>query len=263
MCIRDRGSTGVPTGVEVTHRQLSASTNARAQFYSQEASAFAVLSSISFDSSIVGLFWTLACGGTIVLPTEDEAHDIDALAHLFSRRRLSHALCVPTLYQALLRRRNADGTWPAHVIVAGESCPKDLVDQHHRIVATSALTNEYGPTEATVWATAHRCAPTDGPVPIGRPIAGTWAAVVSANTVVPRGVAGELVLGGAGITAGYFNDADLTGERFGSTDELISAAALPEGPTFRSGDTVRLDACLLYTSPSPRDATLSRMPSSA
>ena len=39
-------------------------------------------------------------------------------------------------------------------------------------------------------------------------------------------------------------------------------------PTLTNGDAIHLDlrlsaACLLYTSPSPRDATLSRMPSSA
>ena len=32
---------------------------------------------------------------------------------------------------------------------------------------------------------------------------------------------------------------------------------------FRDGRTIHIKDCLLYTSPSPRDATLSRMPSSA
>ena len=41
-----------------------------------------------------------------------------------------------------------------------------------------------------------------------------------------------------------------------SIDDIIVGCAMPEGPLWHG-------TCLLYTSPSPRDATLSRMPSSA
>ncbi len=57
-----------PAGVEVSHRNLAASTAARSPWYEQDPARFLVTSSIGFDSSMVGLFWPLATGGTVVLP---------------------------------------------------------------------------------------------------------------------------------------------------------------------------------------------------
>ena len=239
------GSTGVPSGVAVTHAQLAASTNARAQVYDAPPTRFGVLSSIAFDSSIVGLFWTLATGGTIVFPLDNVVRDIDALLELFFTAELSHMLCVPSLYRALLRRRSdtAPAGWPNHVIVAGESCGPALVRDHFEST-TSALTNEYGPTECTVWATAHHCSPDDlsdrREIPIGNPVPGTWIAVVdSDNQPVAEGVDGELVIGGANLTAGYANDPARTETRFTRESDLLHPR-LPGGHFFRSGDSARM-----------------------
>jgi len=239
------GSTGVPSGVAVTHAQLAASTNARAQVYDASPTRFGVLSSIAFDSSIVGLFWTLATGGTIVFPLDNVVRDIDALLELFFTAELSHMLCVPSLYRALLRRRSdtAPAGWPNHVIVAGESCGPALVRDHFEST-TSALTNEYGPTECTVWATAHHCSPEDlsnrPQIPIGNAVPGTWIAVVDSNNQpVTEGVDGELVIGGANLTAGYTNDAARTETRFIRESDLLHPL-LPGGQFFRSGDSARM-----------------------
>ncbi|MGI9612289.1 MAG: AMP-binding protein, partial [Acidimicrobiales bacterium] len=230
------GSTGVPRAVAVPHRCLAASTTARDGFYDRSPERFGLLSSASFDSSIVGLFWTLATGGTIVLPTDRDAHDPDAVVELFDRGELSHTLLVPSLYSALLDRgaTRAAG-WPYHVIVAGEACPPALVRRHDDLRPASLLTNEYGPTEATVWATAHHIESGDDPVPIGPPIPGAWVAVVDAeDRPRPAGVEGELLVGGLGVVDGYDDDPAATEARFGQTDH---------GPFFRTGDraTVVLD----------------------
>jgi amino acid adenylation domain-containing protein len=219
------GSTGAPRGVPVNHRQLAASTLAREGVYPSAPSEFLLVSSLAFDSSIVGLFWTLAAGGTIVLPTDEEAHDPDRLLRLFP---VSHTLMVPTLYQALLDRGVQQHAWSAHVVVAGEACSAALVARHFALRPDAALTNEYGPTETTVWATAHHCTPAGNVVPIGQPIPGTTVAVVDgAGSPLPVGVEGELVIAGAGVVDGYFDDEESTRARFHET-------AL--GRVFRTGD---------------------------
>jgi len=231
------GSTGVPSGVAVSHEQLAASTNARRDVYVASPERFCVLSSVAFDSSIVGIFWSLASGGTVVLPTDRQARDVDALASLLASVPLTHILGVPTMYRALLARSKPSEHWPGHVIVAGESCPPSLVDEHVAKYPNVALTNEYGPTEATVWATAHRCSPGENPVPIGKPIPGTWVAVVDGDGVpVPEDVPGELIIGGAGLTGGYVNNETLTAKRFASADRTSAQRFLPDGRFFRSGD---------------------------
>ncbi|MDH3296612.1 MAG: AMP-binding protein, partial [Acidimicrobiia bacterium] len=231
------GSTGEPKAVTIDHARLTSSTVARPLFYADgtgERGAaghgpgddhgfrYLMVSSPSFDSSVAGIFWTLLEGGTLVMPSEDQVHDVDALTDLLVDQRITHTLMVPTLYQGLLasmvrrglvRPAGRGGWWPPQVIVAGEACPPSLVDQHYRLFPLSRLSNEYGPTEATVWATGHHVRPGDDPVPIGRPIAGTWLEIVGSDgTLRPEGVAGELVLGGAGVAAQH-GETYATGDR--------------------------------------------------
>ncbi len=229
------GSTGAPKGVLVTHGQLATSTRARSGVYPQPPERFLLLSSIGFDSSIVGLFWTLSSGGEIVIPTENEVHDPDALLSLIDRSRATNVLMVPSLYRALLGRGADLEHWPVTVTVAGEACPSDLVERHHELRPQSLLVNEYGPTEATVWATSHRCVMAERPVPIGRPIDGAWCAVVDGDgDPVPAGAVGELMIGGAGVVDGYLEASAAAGEdqRFATT------SLLGPGRTYRTGDAV-------------------------
>ncbi len=226
------GSTGEPKPVWIKHRQLAASTLARPIFYDETGAGdpmrFLMVSSPSFDSSVAGIFWTLAEGGTLILPTEDEVHDVDRLAELLAQpdpdRSITHTLMVPTLYQAILdsaEREQVPRPWPGQIIVAGEACPPGLVDHHYRLFPRSRLTNEYGPTEATVWATGHHVAADDDPVPIGRPIAGAWLEVRAPDgSVRPLEVAGELVLGGLGV-ATQFGSSYATGDRAALVDGTV------------------------------------------
>ena len=97
------GSTGEPKGVSITHGNLAASNGARFDWYEEAADRFLMVSSVGFDSSIVGLFWTLTGGGEVVLPTQAQAHDVDALLELIERHGITHTLMVPTLWGALLQ----------------------------------------------------------------------------------------------------------------------------------------------------------------
>ena len=227
------GSTGSPRGVPVAHELLAASTWARNQVYGRNPERFLLVSSASFDSSIVGLFWTLATGGTIVLPTDRQAHDPDELLRLLDDCSITDTLMVPTLYQALLERGRQVASWPSQVIVAGEVCSRALVDRHLELRPGTRLTNEYGPTETTVWASAHHCRNEAGPVPIGGPVPGAWLAVIDpdhpdhAAAPVPLGTVGELIIGGAGVVDGYLDDPGASTARFrGEGDQRY----------FRTGD---------------------------
>jgi amino acid adenylation domain-containing protein len=233
------GSTGRPRGVAVSHHNLAASTAARDDWFDAPPTRFLVTSSPGFDSSLVGLFWPLATGGTVVFPTDDDVRDIDRLAAVIDEHDISHTLMVPSLTRALLDRAPERLRGLSVSIVAGEACPAALVHQHHDLLPGVALVNEYGPTEATVWATAHRISPDDDPVPIGRPIPGMTARVADAGLhPVPVGVAGELMLSGAGVTAGYLDDTDATASRFVEADGRR---------WYRTGDLVRqVDGALVF-----------------
>ena len=83
---------------------LAASTAARSEFYDEAPERFLLTSSIGFDSSLVGLCWPLATGGTVVVPDDEVVHDVDRLGELIDARDVTHVLMVPSLYRALLDR---------------------------------------------------------------------------------------------------------------------------------------------------------------
>ncbi|WP_041501151.1 AMP-binding protein, partial [Xanthomonas sacchari] len=202
------GSTGRPKGVMIEHRQLVASTLARTNAYAGYE-RFLLLSSIAFDSSVAGIFGTLLEGGTLVVLERDAGHDPQAIARDINRHCITTLLCVPSLARLILEQMEESHERSLkEIIVAGEVCPPALQRMTERFVPELALYNEYGPTEATVWATLHRtqvglvC----DPMPIGRPIANTQVYVLDAQgQPVPIGVIGELYIGGAGVARGYLN----------------------------------------------------------
>ena len=213
--IHTSGSTGVPRGVAVSHRNLAASTIARDQVYAHRPARFLWTPSIAFDSSVAGLFWALASGGTLVLPAAGRATDADHLLGVIENAGVTHLLMVPSLWGAMLARRRHDLSSLLCVMVAGEACPRSLVNLHHEVVPEAELWNEYGPTEATVWASAHRTEAGSGPVPIGRPIPGVQVRVAGRTTTPrPRGGTGELLIAGPTVTDGYPADPSATQARF-------------------------------------------------
>ncbi len=239
------GSTGRPKGVAVRHRNLVASTHVRRTVYPGRVESFLLVSPFIFDSSLVGLFWTLYDGGTIVLPASRMEQDLRHLAGLVADYDVTHTLALPSLYTLLLEHA-PPGTLESLqvVMVAGEACPPHVAERHHARLPTALLVNEYGPTEGTVWCTAHRIAPGDGAgadgspgrIPIGRPIPNAEIYILdSERRPVPVGVPGELCIGGAGLAAGYLNHPELTEKHF------VEAALPAVGAVrlYRTGDVGR------------------------
>ena len=75
----------------------------------------------------------------------------------------------------------------------------------------------------------------------------------------------HVVLGGIKIDSEFSIEAHSDGDIIihSLIDSLLGAAAYGDLGTFFPSEDNQYKDCLLYTSPSPRDATLSRMPSSA
>jgi amino acid adenylation domain-containing protein/non-ribosomal peptide synthase protein (TIGR01720 family) len=212
------GSTGKPKGVQITHQNLVNSTQARLNYYQEPVSSFLLLSSFAFDSSVAGIFWTLCSGGNLVFPPADGEQDIPQLLNLITQNQVTHLLSLPSLYNLLLEQANQQELVSLQsAIVAGESCPLELVIRHLEQLPHVSLFNEYGPTEATVWSSVYHCCSPEiaASVSIGRPIANAQIYLLDRNLhPVPLGVAGEVYISGDGLSRGYLNRPDLTAERF-------------------------------------------------
>ncbi len=211
------GSTGRPKGVLVSHRNVVHSTQARYSYYKEPVDCFLLLSSFAFDSSVAGIFWTLSEGGQLCISNDEIHTDPTALAEQIAQERVTHLLCLPSLYNLLLEQPSSQLCSLRVVIVAGDACPPGLVTRHYGCLPGAALFNEYGPTEGTVWSSVYRLPPRDAntSVPIGQPISNMQIYVLdSCLNPVPIGVPGELCIGGVGVARGYLNRPELTAERF-------------------------------------------------
>ncbi|HZI16962.1 MAG TPA: amino acid adenylation domain-containing protein [Pyrinomonadaceae bacterium] len=231
------GSTGRPKGVVVSHRNLVHSTAARFRYYREPVGNFLLIPSFAFDSSVAVIFWTLTSGGALTLPREGGQRDPRHLSELIRRDGVTHLLCLPSLYDMLLAQsRGAELDSLTTVIVAGEAFPKELVGRHFARATRAEMFNEYGPTEGTVWSSAHRFDSPGAAVPIGRPVPNVRLYVLDrAGQVAPVGVAGELHVAGEGVARGYLARRALTAERF-IPDPFSSE---PGGRLYRTGDLAR------------------------
>jgi amino acid adenylation domain-containing protein len=235
------GSTGEPKGVLVEHAQLASSTRARREVY-PGSPVFLLVSPLAFDSSVAGLWGTLTAGGTVVVAEADDIRDPHRLLGLLARSRATHLLCVPSLYDVLLTALEQQDAARADslrtVVLAGEPLPASLLRRHFALLGATEVVNEYGPTEAAVWASFRRFR-SPGPVDIGGPIPGARLYVLDARgRLVPPGAVGELAIGGAGVARGYVDRPDATAAVF--VADPFGAA--PHARMYLTGDRVRWTA---------------------
>ncbi|MFJ6185357.1 amino acid adenylation domain-containing protein [Streptomyces sp. NPDC092295] len=221
------GSTGRPKGVLVTHRGVhSLLATQRERLGAGPGSRVLQFASPSFDAAFWEVCMGLLSGATLVLAPAERLLPGPPLAALLTERAITHVTLPPSALAVLEPGSLPEG---CTLVVAGEACPPDLVatwSARHRMV------NAYGPTEATVCATA--TGPLAGAVtpPMGTPVAGAGVRVLDHRLApVPPGVPGELYLTGAGLARGYLGRPGQTADRF---------VADPYGPPgtrmYRTGD---------------------------
>lgn len=215
------GSSGRPKGVSVSQQNLAASNAARLAVYEGFGTpVFLLLSPFHFDSSVAGIWGTLAAGGTLVVAGEDERRNPEALIGLIARHGVTHTLTVPSFYTELLHTvREDDGRARdlaslRLVICAGESLARGVIDQHFALLPAVSLGNEYGPTECTVWST-YRVYNKPAESSIGIPVPGTGVHLLDEHLrEVPAGEVGQIAVSGSGVTRGYVGNEQETTARF-------------------------------------------------
>lgn len=253
------GSTGRPKGVMVEHRNVSNFfTGMDERLPHDPGSVWLAVTSLSFDISVLELFWTLARGFTVVLASEQnramvssrgaaegglDPDDFSIGAQII-RHGATHLQCTPSMMRMLIGMNEGARAALArvrHIMIGGEPLPGALVAELQR-VTDATIENMYGPTETTIWSSTERAAAGDTIVTIGTPIANTQFHVLDeAGVLVDTvGGAGELCIGGDGVTRGYLNRPDLTAEKFVADPYVRPEAAAAWGARmYRTGDLVR------------------------
>ncbi|WP_418603968.1 non-ribosomal peptide synthetase [Hwangdonia sp.] len=227
------GSTGQPKGVPITHKNIINSTAGRLDYYNENPTAFLLMSSISFDSSKAGIFWTLCTAGNLVIAEKRIEQDIDKIGNIIKEQAISHTLMLPSLYKLILEYADDEKLLSLKtIIVAGETCHPKLAAIHFNKFTNVKLYNEYGPTEATVWCMAHQIKNANNQtIPIGKPVAGAKIYLMDEHLkLVPFGSVGEIYVGGSGLANGYLNRPELCNKVF------IKNPFNPSEKLYKTGD---------------------------
>ena len=244
------GSTGLPKGVTTTHEGLSnyacfiSGILYDSQARAAEGLHFASVTTIAADLGNTAIFPSLISGGCLHLISRDTATDLERFSQYCSQNPIDVLKIVPSHLGALLSAGEGCRILPRkYLVLGGEPFPAGLFRLLSEVPRTCEIINHYGPTETTVGSIVFRTGDRTirrgaaATVPIGRPIANTEAYVLDESMkLVPRGVPGELYLGGVGLARGYANLPDHTAERFLPNP----FAGTGSSRIYRTGDLVRV-----------------------
>jgi natural product biosynthesis luciferase-like monooxygenase protein len=172
----------------------------------------------------------------------DGAHG-ETVGDLLTAHAITHFQCTPSQASLLMQDERArNGLSRVTVMLTGGEALPPALARELRSVVPGLFVNVYGPTETTVWSSSHRLDEVRDDVPLGRAMTNTDILILDeAGGLVPPGDAGELVIGGKGVTRGYLGREELTRERF------VPHPFRPGERLYRTGDIASFGADgLLY-----------------
>ncbi|WP_053112025.1 non-ribosomal peptide synthetase [Kitasatospora sp. MY 5-36] len=235
--IHTSGSTGRPKGVVVSHGSIAALLAGHRATLVADAEAahgrlrVALTASLCFDASLEVVLWMVA-GHELHLIGDEVRRDARQLVRHVREVGLDALHVTPSYAEQLVEEGLLEEPAPKLLLLGGEAIGQGLWTRLCAAPLTAGHTM-YGPTESTVHALTRPLDGVDRPV-LGRAVAGTAGYVLDEHlNLVPRGVAGELYLAGAGLARGYLGRAALTAERF------VASPFVSGERMYRTGDLVR------------------------
>lgn len=235
------GSTGIPKGVMVAHRNVNAFLDAMAERYAVTPDdRLSQTFELTFDLSVFDLFLAWECGARVCIPTQAQKM---LPAKYIQDSEITIWFSVPSTAVMMSKLRMLKpGAYPSlrWSLFCGEALPSEIVERFVEAAPNSTAENLYGPTELTIACTLYRWDTERSPgecelglVPIGDPYPGMEVLVVDEDLQpVAEGETGELLMTGLQLTPGYWRDAERTD----------AAYTVPPGEDrlfYRTGDRVR------------------------
>ncbi len=242
------GSTGRPKGVAVEHRQvLNYLKGVSEALELDEPASFALVSTLAADLGNTVIYPALCAGKRLHIISEDRASDADQMRDYFRERSIDCLKIVPSHLASLQSFAHSEQVLPRkRLVLGGEASAQRWVEHLQEINPDCAMFNHYGPTETTVGVLTYRVQPGQTPdgsqvLPLGRPLPNTKVHLLDRNLqAVPTGVPGELCVGGANVTRGYFGSPASTAERFIPNQYAVE----PGERLYMTGDRARYSSDL-------------------
>ncbi len=230
------GSTGVPKGVMITHRNAVSFVDwASHHFGYTSGDRVSGHSPLHFDLSTFDIFGAFAAGATLhPVPSAVNINPAD-LAAFIRDRRLTQWFSVPTALNHLVRFDVIeDGDFPEleRLMWCGEVLPTPTLIHLMERLPHVQFTNLYGPTEATIASSWYHVAeaPSDptADIPIGRACAGEALLVLADDgSEADDDEIGDLYIEGVGLSPGYWRNEEKLRLRSARTSDRNDASTTP------------------------------------
>ncbi|MCQ2173616.1 MAG: amino acid adenylation domain-containing protein [Bacteroidales bacterium] len=202
------GSTGVPKGVMLEHRNLVAFIGWYRRYYDLKPEhRVAAYASFGFDANMMDLYPALATGASVHIIPEEIRLNLIAINDYFEANGITHSFITTQVgVQFLLNTENRS---LKHLSVGGEKLVSVEPAKGY------LFHNGYGPTECTVFSTTTPVQVKEPNIPIGKPVDSLDCYIVDKQLHrLPVGAVGELVIVGSQVGRGYLNCPDKTAEAF-------------------------------------------------
>jgi amino acid adenylation domain-containing protein/thioester reductase-like protein len=225
------GSAGRPKGAAIEHRAAVNMLYGHMAWYSfDETDVWSQFAACGFDMAVYEQFMPLLTGATSVIATEQERMDGRLFVEFVDRNRITVQVSSP----AFLRSLGQPELPTVRALITGGEVA-NLPDVAY-YAPRKTFVNCYGPTEVTICTTSYQATGTETTprLPIGRPQPNTRLYIVDSDgQLCPIGVPGEIYIGGLGLARGYWDDPELTAQRF------TTLPALGDERLYRTGDRAR------------------------
>ncbi|WP_129410117.1 AMP-binding protein [Marinitoga lauensis] len=210
------GSTGKPKGILAKHRNLSWIMNVlHLNFPVFSEDRYLLSTPFTFDVSLTELFGWIKGGGSLVIPYKTDKELFKELLDIIYLYKITHLALSPSILSMISESAMLSEKCKnlKYLMVAGEIFPVSLANKVRLSLKNTHIYNLYGPTETTVYATMYEIKNNiKKSVPIGKPLNGVKIKIK--NEKNNENSVGEILIGGNGVTDGYYNNKDLTEEKF-------------------------------------------------
>ncbi|WP_269430612.1 non-ribosomal peptide synthetase [Paenibacillus dauci] len=238
------GTTGKPKAVMVEHRNVINIAEGWIKDYRLREMEVTLLqlASFSFDVSIGDMCRSLLSGGRLIICPAETRTDPAALYQLIQSNQVTLFESTPGLIIPLMNYIYENQLPLEHLkllILGSDICTAaDFNTLYHRYGEQMRIINSYGITETTIDSSffeLHAGEKVESiHVPIGKPMQNSYFYILDQGyNELPVGISGELYIGGAGVSRGYMNRQELTGEKF------VANPFVPGTLMYKTGDLAR------------------------
>lgn len=235
-CIYTSGTTGNPKGTLLRHRNVINYIWWGAGVYvANQPTAFPLFTSLSFDLTVTSIFIPLITGNKIVIYRQS---DQGLLVEKVVKDNKVDIIKLTPSHLKIVNQVKPEGSRLTRFILGGEELKTDTArETTHIFGGDIAIYNEYGPTETAVGCMIHKYnkrTDTGRAVPVGKPSANVRIYILDKHlNPMPKGIVGEIFIGGEGVALGYLKNDELTSKKF------LDNPFVPGQKMYKSGDLGR------------------------